>query len=163
MGGALLNGGSVEWWTPPHIFDALGLSFDLDVCGPVGGVEWIPAERTLSVVDNGLSSTWTGRVWMNPPYGRGMVDWAKRMRDHGDGVALVFARTDTVWFHEMVDGAGAICFIKKRLSFIGPSVTAHNAAAPSVLIGYGTACSAAVLACGLGLPLIPPMSSAIRS
>ena len=25
-----------EVYTPPHIFEALGLEFDLDVCGPIG-------------------------------------------------------------------------------------------------------------------------------
>jgi hypothetical protein len=27
---------SVDWYTPPHIFDGLGV-FDLDPCQPVGG------------------------------------------------------------------------------------------------------------------------------
>ncbi len=154
MAGALHTGGSTEWWTPPHIFEALGCRFDLDVCAPVGGVPWIPADRSLSIEDDGLSVDWTGGVWLNPPYGRQMGEWTRRLRDHGEGVALVFARTDTAWFHEAVEGSGALCFIKGRLSFIGPSVTGHNAAAASVLIGYGDYATA-VLDCALGLSVRP--------
>jgi hypothetical protein len=29
-------GESDEWYTPPEIFDALGLTFDLDPCSPGG-------------------------------------------------------------------------------------------------------------------------------
>ena len=33
---------SVDWYTPPYIFDGLGV-FDLDPASPIGGVKWIPA------------------------------------------------------------------------------------------------------------------------
>lgn len=42
------QGNSVEWYTPPEIFDALGLRFDLDPAAPPGGVPWVPATRHLS-------------------------------------------------------------------------------------------------------------------
>jgi hypothetical protein len=34
----LAVGSSVEWYTPPEIFEALGLTFDLDPCAPPGGL-----------------------------------------------------------------------------------------------------------------------------
>lgn len=46
---------TVEWYTPRYIFDALGLYFDLDPCAPKGGVPWIPAFRSYSIEDDGLS------------------------------------------------------------------------------------------------------------
>lgn len=150
MAGRLNRGGSSEWFTPPHVFTALGVEFDIDVCAPLGGVEWIPARRFFSAADDGLSQPWEGRVWMNPPYGRALPTWTDRMAQHAEGVALVFARTDTAWFHRAVETASALCFIRGRLSFIGPAKVGHNAAASSVLIGYGS-CADAVHDCGLGL------------
>jgi hypothetical protein len=113
-------GRSVEWYTPPEIFAALGLAFDLDPAAPPGGVPWVPARRSLSVIEDGLQQPWTGTVWLNPPYGRGVGRWLERLSAHGDGLALVYARTDTVWFQTAVPRASLLCFIRRRLSFIGP-------------------------------------------
>jgi hypothetical protein len=96
------RGQSVEWYTPPEVFEALAISFDLDPAAPAGGVPWVPAERFLSQSENGLVQPWAGRVWLNPPYGRGTAEWLERLARHGDGLALVFARTDTRWYQEIV-------------------------------------------------------------
>lgn len=50
----------VEWYTPPEIFTALNLRFDLDPASPVGGLPWIPADRQVSVLEDGLSVPWFG-------------------------------------------------------------------------------------------------------
>ena len=57
---------SVDWYTPPWVFQRLGLDFDLDPCQPPDGIEWIPAKRRYSIHDDGLTSPWAGRVWLNP-------------------------------------------------------------------------------------------------
>lgn len=147
------HGLSNEWWTPSHVFDALGIRFDLDPCSPPGGVPWVPADRNLSIEDDGLTATWTGRVWLNPPYGREAGDWMRRLAKHGDGIALVFARTDVSWWHDAVPAATAVCFIRGRLTFIpGSGQSAPgNSGGPSVLVAYGETCARAVEASGLGL------------
>ncbi len=154
MGGALLTGTTVEWWTPPQVFTALRLAFDLDPCAPPGGVPWIPAERHLSIADDGLSAEWEGRVWLNPPYGRETGQWVDRLIEHDDGVALVFARVDTAWGQRACRAAHAICFVAGRLSFVDGNARqrrGHNAAAPSMLLGFGERCAEAVGECGLGM------------
>ncbi len=87
------EGRTVEWYTPPGIFEALGLKFDLDPCAPACGLPWIPAARFYSLPDDGLVKPWEGRVWVNPPYGPHAAKWMRRLAAHGDGIALVFART----------------------------------------------------------------------
>jgi hypothetical protein len=146
-------GNTVEWYTPPGIFDALGLEFDLDPCAPVGGLPWIPAVRFLAIADDGLSQTWAGRVWMNPPYGPGTAAWMRRLAAHGNGVALVFARTETAWWHETVGAAHAVCFIAGRLTFVDAERQpgGFNAGAPSALVAYGQECAEAVAAADLGM------------
>jgi hypothetical protein len=143
--------GSSEWYTPPHVFDALGVIFDLDVCAPTGGVSWIPARRFLTVADDGLTSRWDGFVWMNPPYGRDVRAWMARMAAHANGIALIFARVDTAWWHESAITAATICFLNRRLTFIAETGerASANSGAPSALLGWGAGADP-VARCGLG-------------
>lgn len=146
------DGESNEWYTPPEVFDALGVEFDLDPCAPQGGVEWVPTKRWLSRVEDGLATPWDGFVWMNPPYGQEVGRWMSKLRDHGDGIALVFARTDTAWFHDCVPDADLVCFVRGRFFFRRPdgSKADHNSGAPSMLVAYGERGRDAVSGCGLG-------------
>jgi hypothetical protein len=144
-------GGTVEWYTPPRVFEALGLRFDLDVAAPRGGVAWVPAERYLTIDDNALMSHWTGRVWLNPPYGPTVGLFLDRLAHHGDGVALVAARTATRWWQRAAATASAVCFIAGRLQFIRSDGHVAPAAFPSCLLAWGPECAAAVLASQLGV------------
>jgi hypothetical protein len=87
---------SSEWFTPPSIFEVLGLEFDLDPCSPGPG-HWI-----YTVEDDGLAQPWDGLVFMNPPFGgrNGHVPWLKRFLEHGNGIAIVRAYTSSAWFNE---------------------------------------------------------------
>jgi len=69
-------GATDDWYTPRHIFDALGLIFDLDPCSP-GPTHWVPARKIYMKEDDGLVQPWSGTVFMNPPFGRrnGHVPW----------------------------------------------------------------------------------------
>jgi hypothetical protein len=131
-------GKTVVWLTPPHIIESLG-PFDLDPCSPeVRPFE--TAARYHTEKDDGLAQTWSGRVWMNPPYGPGMDQWLSKLAAHGDGIALIFARTETrAFFDHVWDKADALLFVKGRLKFHRPDGTVGDtAAAPSVLIAYGS-------------------------
>lgn len=108
---------TVDWHTPPEIFTALNIKFDIDVAAPIGGVPYIPATRYFTELDNGLTQKWEGSVWMNPPYGKYTGEWLNKFIQHRNGIALVFARTDTIWFHDLVAKADAILFTKGRLCF----------------------------------------------
>ena len=60
------------------------------------------------------------------------------MKEHNNGIALVFARTDTRMFHEHVFNSDAVLFIKGRLSFYHVTgVKGGTAGAPSCLVAYG--------------------------
>lgn len=154
------NGGAtVEWYTPPGVMKAIGLDYDLDPCAPPGGLPWIPARRFYSLPDDGLTLEWDGRVWLNPPYGPHTGAWMRRLAQHGDGVALVFARTETSWWHDVLPAAHAVCFIAGRLTFVSSerAGSSSNAGAPSALVAYGEECAQAIAASGLG------MTFAVRS
>lgn len=127
-----------EWLTPPEILKPLG-AFDLDPCAPVVR-PWSMAAHHYTWKDNGLVKPWHGRVWCNPPYGAEAPRWLGRLAEHGDGIALIFARTETdAWFSHIWPCAHAVLFIRGRITFChvtgkrGPSA----AGAPSALIAYG--------------------------
>ena len=126
------------WLTPPNIIEALG-PFDLDPCS-CDPRPWDTAKRHVALPEDGLASEWVGRVWLNPPYSREAVKWLDKLADHGQGTALIFARTETAWFFSSVWGkATALLFIEGRLHFHrqdGSRAKAH-AGAPSVLLAYG--------------------------
>jgi len=152
-----VEGRSNEWYTPPHVFEALGIDFDLDPCAPAGRLPWVPAKRFYSIEDDGLTQPWEGRVWLNPPYGPHTAAWLRRLAAHGHGIGLVFARTDTAWFHDTIVAASAVCFVRGRLNFVPPEQrrasngTTSNAGAPSLLVAYGDDCAEAIAQAGLGL------------
>lgn len=129
---------SETWLTPPHILKALS-QFDLDPCAAEEQPTWAAPRYFTERVD-GLSQPWDGRVWMNPPYGRKVAFWLRRLADHGNGIALVFARTETAMFFENVwPKAHALLFVAGRLHFHFPNGrrAPTNSGAPSVLIAYG--------------------------
>lgn len=134
--------GKEEWLTPRHIVDALG-PFDLDPCYlPPGQRPWHTAEVMYwleSEERNGLTLPWSGRVWCNPPYGRKLGPFLERLAEHGNGIALVFARTETAAFHEFVwSRADAIAFPKGRIRFCYPDGRQGDSAnAASCFIAYG--------------------------
>ena len=139
-----------EWLTPPHVLRALG-PFDLDPCAPIVR-PWPTAAHHYTAADNGLSKPWTGRVWLNPPYGQETARWMERLAEHGNGIALIFARTETgIFFPWVWDRANAWLFLKGRLHFHfvdGTRATA-NSGAPSVLVAYGAANAEALARSGL--------------
>ena len=225
------NAETVEWYTPPSIFQAIGLNFDLDPCSPGKNVvQWVPARRCFTIVDDGLTQPWDvpvlmkldgqvcdhechrgaldaqlsvpapapknknlslfdalfepviepervrsnisldlvdgacsncsqcvpgvskARVWMNPPYGSETAAWMQKLAAHGDGIGLVFARTDTGWFVDSCTKATLICFISQRVRFVEgkTGVASGTPGAGSMLVAYGDVCAQAVLASKLG-------------
>ena len=83
-----------EWYTPKEIIDALGI-FDTDPCVPVNPL-WETARIMYNKEHDGLSQEWIGRVWLNPPYSRPLIEqFVKRLAEHGNGIALLFNRCDS--------------------------------------------------------------------
>lgn len=137
---ALMSSDEVEWYTPPEIraavVDALGGTVDLDPCADPGHT--FPATQHFTETDNGLIHPWLGRVYMNPPYGRTISAWTTKLRDElrdgwtTEAVALLPARVDTTWWHELAPPV--ICLIRGRLRFSGYE---DSAPFPSAAVYFG--------------------------
>lgn len=127
----------VEWLTPPELVESLG-KFDLDPCSPVNA-PFLHAATNYTIEDDGLTKPWFGRVFMNPPYGKHLYKWLERLKIHGNGIAIIFARTETKCFFENVwYSADALLFIKGRIRFYHVSgKQGGTSGAPSVFVAYG--------------------------
>lgn len=113
-------GATDEWYTPPHVFRALGHSFDCDVASPGRAITpWIPAHTFIQ--HDSLGTPWNGFVWMNPPFGarNGLVPWLDKFFAHRNGIALVPDRTSAPWWRQYAPRADLILFVSPKLRFIG--------------------------------------------
>jgi len=140
-----------EYLTPPEIIESLG-RFDLDPCSPEEDIRpWDTAKKHFSKSQDGLTQNWVGRVWCNPPYGRDTFVWLEKLTEHGNGMALIFARTETIGFHKHIwNKADAVFFFKGRIKFYHVDGTQAGAAnAPSCLVAYGKNNVEALQASGL--------------
>lgn len=97
--------------------------------------------------------TYQPRIWLNPPFGKEAVKWLRRLRDHGEGIALIPARTETEMFFETVWGhADGVLFLKSRPHFhyVDGRRAKFNSGAPMVLVAYGQGNLEVLRECGLG-------------
>ena len=143
---------SVEHTTPIDLFDALNDEFGPFTLDPAaqpgqytaeaiienGGVAFCPPGTVVGVgspwLHDGLLQPWTGRVFLNPPYGRQMPRWIeKAVTEIEVGnvelvCALIPSRTDTkMWQRfvmsqmEVIEGSGTFvmrCHATKLVRFL---------------------------------------------
>lgn len=144
---------SDEWYTPAWLFEALGVAFDLDPCSPGVPPSSVPAKRHLTQADNGLTAEWHGSVWVNPPFSS-KRPWYERLVAHGNGIALMPARTETHDLQTYLGLADALLFLKGRIYFergqrpAGNGVRGITTTPPFgiVLCAYGKPMASALLA-----------------
>ena len=126
------------WATPQEFFDKLDeeFHFTLDPCALPSNAK---CKKFYTPDDDGLQQDWGGNaVFCNPPYGRKVGAWIKKcyeesLKPHTTVVALVFARTDTAWFHDYALDKAEIRFVRGRLKFGGQK---NAAPAPSMVLIY---------------------------
>lgn len=132
--------GNELWETPAELAKQLSTAvggFDLDPCAATSDRRRarVKAKVLLTAEDDGLAARWHGRVFVNPPYSRGISDWVKKCwLESGSGcvvIGLVPARPDTGWWHDYIANKADIFMLKGRLKF-GASRT--SAPFPSAVI-----------------------------
>jgi hypothetical protein len=126
-----------NWITPKYIIDELG-KFDLDPCASYFQKQ-LYANTNWYIEDDSINKQWFGRVWCNPPYGNKTKDFIQKLSNHGNGIALIFARVDTKLWHDIIfPKADSIFILKGRIKFIDINgKESDSAGAPSALIAFG--------------------------
>ena len=125
-----------KWVVPIEIMDKLG-EFDLDVYAPF----YRPFETALNyytILDDGLNKPWYGRVFCHAPDRAETIKWLDKCAKHRNAIALVYAKTDTRYFHDIIiPKAHALLFIRGRVKFCYHDGTkADSAMLPSMLVAF---------------------------
>jgi phage N-6-adenine-methyltransferase len=136
---------SVEWYTPAEIIErvrkTLGeISLDPASCDEAQRL--VNAMCYLTQKQNGLSGNWSGKVFLNPPYGKEIGKWIEKLvaeyeaKAISEAITLVPARTDTEWFQKLAPYT--LCLVKGRLKFWNSQGEADNSASfPSAVVYLG--------------------------
>ncbi len=140
---------------------------DLDPASSVVAQKTVQAKRYFTAADDGLSKVWSGRVWLNPPYERGMVEQfteklSESLSTEGgavtEAILLVNNATDTGWFQDIAPSADAICFVRGGFPSTMPMVsqkTSHCRGRCS--------CTSVVIRTGLWMSLVSSVSALSRA
>jgi phage N-6-adenine-methyltransferase len=131
-----------EWATPPELFADLEARFGGFTLDPCATAENACCPHYFTRAEDGLAQTWTGRVWLNPPYGREIGGWMRKAWESAQTTAdlvvcLVPARTDTSWWHEWA-ARGEVEFLQGRIRFGGSTSGAPFPSALVVFRGHKT-------------------------
>ena len=122
--------GENEWYTPAEYVETVRKLFgkiDLDPASSKLAQNVVQAERFFTQEDNGLNQTWSGKVWLNPPYAQpAIAQFITKMVEEWvagnveEAIVLTHNYTDTAWFHTAANACDAICFTRGRIGFLSP-------------------------------------------
>ena len=135
--------GNDERYTPEAIIEAarkvMGC-IDLDPASSEVAQRTVKAARYFTKADDGLAQPWAGRVWLNPPYSKGLVDlFVSRFleADIEAGLILLNNVADTKYGQRVLAECEAVCFTKGRLNFSdGDGVVLPGTGTVGQMIGY---------------------------
>lgn len=138
--------GSSDWQTPEWLADLVDDIFEgitLDPASPGEGKTTVMAEVYYTKAMDGLSLHWPGTVYLNPPYGKEIGVWTRKLRTEFDAkictgfITLVPARVDAKWWRELITPDMRVVFLHQRVKFLNPEWAEEDPAPfPSALI-YG--------------------------
>lgn len=146
---AMYNTGENEWYTPSDLIECarsfLG-TIDLDPASSALANETVRATTWYGVKHDGLAQRWQGRVWMNPPYARGLIERfiERLMESHLSGdvpeaLILVNNATDTRWFHHLQSAPHRHTLaLSYRVKFVSPEGRDPNAMQGQVVVYLGS-------------------------
>jgi hypothetical protein len=126
---------SNEHYTPQKYIDAARAvmgAIDLDPASCKFANVVVQAQEFFTEKENGLTKPWSGRVWLNPPYGGQAGEFVEKLvkeiaaKRVISAIVLVSAgATDTQWFQPLWD-ATALCFTNHRINFYGDGERSGN-------------------------------------
>ena len=107
-----------EHYTPSWVFDALGLTFDLDVASSNSPYVVVPTIRRYTIEDDGLNKPWQGLIWMNPPFS-GVTPWVDKWIEHGNGFCMVPLASQGRWVNKLWESGAVLTYMPPNMKFIG--------------------------------------------
>ena len=142
---AVLQANSVEWWTPSIYIETarkvMG-GIDLDPASIAEANLTVKAKRFFDRAVNGLTKEWSGRIWLNPPYGREVQPFIEKLLDEwrsghvSQAVVLLNSNSiESMWFVPLRQFP--LCIPRGRIHFISPDIEPRSATHGSVFVYCG--------------------------
>ena len=116
-----------EWYTPNSLIELArcvmgGINLDPASCDVAQ--EIVKADCYLDESQNGLLGEWNGKVWLNPPYSKGLIEqfvtkllFEIYRGSTTEAICLVNNATETRWFQSLLERCSAVCFVRGRIKF----------------------------------------------
>lgn len=126
--GPLLSSDSPDWCTPTEVLDPVRAfaAIRFDPFSNAGSI--VGATESISLPTDSLSLEWPldGLIWCNPPYGRKLARYARKISEQArrgaEILTLVPARVDTRWWKGLAPRVwcawrGRITFLEQELAW----------------------------------------------
>lgn len=120
--------GNNDWYTPEEYIEAARLVLgviELDPASSDVAQESVKAESYYTIDDDGLVQDWNGKVWLNPPYARQVIDKFvdKLVEEYLAGnvkeaILLTNNSADTRWWHLAASESSALVNTRGRIKFL---------------------------------------------
>lgn len=133
-----------EWYSPREIVEAARATLgeiDLDPASCEQANQIVQARKFYTVREDGLSQPWSGKIWLNPPYGRYAPKFVERFAiafaqgSVEQGVLLLATHhLTTDWFSALAAHRLIACLPTQRLQFSGSCERPMHG---SVILGIG--------------------------
>lgn len=119
-----------EYFTPPHVLGAVLKYFGGNIVLDPATHPSNPTKAAYTYTEgySGLDKSWHWalNIFVNPPFGRQIRDWVAKIHEEASKGAHIIALLPGQRFeqqywqdHVFCNELTAICFIRKRLSFLG--------------------------------------------
>ena len=136
-----------EYGTPWDIYNKACVDYKvrpiLDTCTNIFNAK---CSAFYTIKDDALGKQWDRDFYMNPPYSKvkQFVRYAyeQHLKHNVNGLVLTYAKTDTKWFHQYIQGKAEVHFIEGRIKFMDyyGRPTLHPAPYPSMWIVWRKKC-----------------------
>lgn len=110
------------WETPRdqyrNIVNNLKITLILDVCATPFNTK---CPLFFTEKQDGLSQEWDRNFFMNPPYSN-VKEWVRKayeqhVKHNVTGLALIFNKSDTIWYHKYIHSKAQVIPIQGRIRF----------------------------------------------
>lgn len=122
------NSGNNERYTPEYIIQlarkTMG-NIDVDpASSEIANNSLIKASMFFDKETNGLLQEWHGKIWLNPPYQRGLIESFidKLLEEYHAGrtteaIILTHNASETKWYGKLLEETTAMCVVSGRIRF----------------------------------------------
>lgn len=122
-----------EYETPNSLLRSAMIKFDilpfLDVCATSENTKF---SKFFTQEMDALDQEWDMDFFMNPPYSKIEKFMKKAYLSHlkfnVNALILIYAKTDTKFWHEFIEGKAEVHFIKGRIKFLKNNIQTKNSA-----------------------------------